>query len=402
MRIPYAYLKNQTWLYRRTYPKDLQPMLGSALKQSLKTGDAKLARTRAAEVNAKFEEIVAKAREGQEIPRPEPIRIAKPVFTPTVIIGTEPVKHLAAQYLNLRSDELRYGGFKSVKFSMKLLVSLYGERPVGELTREDGRRFLSLVAQLSPHAAKSFRSRSLGLEELVRRSTGTRITARTQKRIASQVTHFLNWLVHTGQLDENPFRNLVVEEKLRTNSYAVLTDEEVVQFLEVQDPMIGQLLQFCLLSGLRSGEASGLLREDLVHKGNLGWFIQVRPNRVRLLKTDAAERLVPLHAHLEQQLPALGTDRLFPELTVSRVTKRFADLRRKLELQRPGLVFHSTRKWFITQCERTGVPEHWTASIVGHQSARSENRLTYGIYSAGISDEQKRSIIDGIRLPAHG
>ena len=46
------------------------------------------------------------------------------------------------------------------------------------------------------------------------------------------------------------------------------------------------------------------------------------------------------------------------------------------------------------------MPEHFTASLVGHKSARSENKLTYGIYSAGISDEQKRSIVDQVRLPA--
>jgi integrase len=91
----------------------------------------------------------------------------------------------------------------------------------------------------------------------------------------------------------------------------------------------------------------------------------------------------------------------FLGLTVSMVTKEFAKFRAELGIDRPGLVFHSTRKWFITQCERTGVPEHFTASLVGHQSARSENRLTYGIYSAGISDEQKRAIVDGIRLPCH-
>jgi integrase len=85
---------------------------------------------------------------------------------------------------------------------------------------------------------------------------------------------------------------------------------------------------------------------------------------------------------------------------VQAVTKRFAQLRKRLGLERPGLVFHSTRKWFITQCERTGVPEHFTASLVGHKSARSENGITYGIYSAGISDDQKRSIIDQIRLPS--
>ncbi|MDU8910458.1 hypothetical protein [Aestuariicoccus sp. MJ-SS9] len=73
-----------------------------------------------------------------------------------------------------------------------------------------------------------------------------------------------------------------------------------------------------------------------------------------------------------------------------------------MALDRPGLVFHSTRKWFVTQCERTGVPEHWTASLVGHQSARSENGVTYGLYSTGISDEQKRGIVDQIRLPDGG
>ena len=85
-------------------------------------------------------------------------------------------------------------------------------------------------------------------------------------------------------------------------------------------------------------------------------------------------------------------------MTVDRVVKRYAFLRRKLTELR-GTVFHSTRKWFITQCERTGTPEHFTATLVGHHSARSANKLTYGLYSAGISDEQKRGIIDPVRLP---
>jgi len=36
---------------------------------------------------------------------------------------------------------------------------------------------------------------------------------------------------------------------------------------------------------------------------------------------------------------------------------------------------------------------------VGHHSARSANKLTYGLYSAGISDDQKREIVEGVRLP---
>ena len=107
-----------------------------------------------------------------------------------------------------------------------------------------------------------------------------------------------------------------------------------------------------------------------------------------------------LHTKLEQlldtSLPKQG--RLFPTLTVGKVLKAYAELRQTY----PNLtdtVFHSTRKWFITQCERTGVPEHYTATLVGHHSARSANKLSYALYSGGISDAHKREIVDGIRLP---
>ena len=142
------------------------------------------------------------------------------------------------------------------------------------------------------------------------------------------------------------------------------------------------------------------MAEDVIHKGNLGRFIKIQPNAIRQLKSRAAAREVPLHQILERlldtSLPRQG--RLFANLSVDRVVKAYARLRRSNpELQ--GTVFHSTRKWFITQWERTGTPEHFTASLVGHHSARSANKLTYGLYSAGISDAQKREIVDGVKLP---
>jgi hypothetical protein len=64
----YAYLKGQTWLYRRNYPEDVALLLGSkALKQSLKTGDAKTAASRAAEVNRRYETVVERVRRGPEV-----------------------------------------------------------------------------------------------------------------------------------------------------------------------------------------------------------------------------------------------------------------------------------------------------------------------------------------------
>ena len=63
--IRYAYLKGQTWLYRRNYPKEVAAVLGhQALKQSLKTSDAKVARQRAAEVNVRYEGTVQQVLSG--------------------------------------------------------------------------------------------------------------------------------------------------------------------------------------------------------------------------------------------------------------------------------------------------------------------------------------------------
>lgn len=400
IRIQYAYLKQQCWLYRRNYPKDLQPTLGQAYKQSLKTGDARVAKARAAEVNAKYEEIVAKAKAGGTVDRPKPVVVEAPVFSPITIIGKVTVTELARQYLNRRSNELQHGGFKSVRFSVGLFTSVYGARAIGSVSREDALAFVRKLADLGRHVGKSYRTKGYGLDRLVAVSEGERISPQTQRRIVTQVGHFLDWAVYEGQTKENPFKTVRVEAKGKVKHYEAMTDEEVARLLVLDDPKIGGLLRLCLLSGLRAGEAVGLVRDDLVWKGNLGWFCLVRPNEVRSLKTDAAERVVPLHSDLTPMLASLPpTGRLFPGLTVNVVTKQFGLLRAKAGVTRPGVVFHSSRKWFVTQCERAGVPEHWTATIVGHQSARSENRMTYGIYSAGISDEQKRSIVEKVGLP---
>nr|WP_319948468.1 DUF6538 domain-containing protein [uncultured Shimia sp.] len=407
-KIKYAYLKQQTWLYRRSYPKHLQPVLGQALKQSLKTGDARVAKARVNDVNANFAKIVSEAEAQVNSATPQPtnqgvvIRVAAPVFQRARMLGQTTVSELARLYLHKRSQELSPGTFKSVRFSLGLLVSVLGHRKISSLVRTDGQAFLNLIAKLSPNVGKSAATKGMSLKQLVALSTGAdkTIAPQTQKRIWKQVCQLFDWSVSEGHIGEHCFGALRVTAKVIVQSYAVLTDGEVVDLLVAEDPVLTPILSLCLLSGLRSGEACGLLAEDLTSKGNLGVFVRVRPNRLRGLKSKAAEREVPLHDQMLpiiQALPSEGP--LFPDLSVDRITKRFTILRRHLDLTRPGLVFHSTRKWFITQCERTGVPEHFTASLVGHQSARSENKLTYGLYSAGISDAQKRDIIDQVRLP---
>ena len=53
-QIKYVYKRHNTWVYRRTYPKHLQQLLGSSFKQSLKTTDATTAKARVAELNQTY------------------------------------------------------------------------------------------------------------------------------------------------------------------------------------------------------------------------------------------------------------------------------------------------------------------------------------------------------------
>ena len=411
-QIKYAYKTHNTWIYRRTYPKALQPILGTALKQSLKTGDATQAKTRVAELNQTFTTIIKEAQaHALATPHTAPatatqgprLAVGRPRYQRARLVGERLVADLAQAYLAETAERLRPGSYKSVRFALSLLTSHLGKHPVGDLSLSHGKEVLGYINQLSPNVRKYREGKEAGLSELAaisRAQEGITLTPQTQARILKQMSQFLDWCVGEGELEANPWEALKVKDRPEVHPHEVLTDKQVSVLLGAKDSVLHSALLFGLFTGMRSGEICGLMAEDVTAKGNLGRFVSIRPNAVRLLKSKAAEREVPLHGVLERlldtTLPTSG--RLFPHLTVDKVVKRYAKLRqRHPELH--GTVFHSTRKWFITQCERTGVPEHFTATLVGHHSARSTNKLTYGLYSAGISGAQKRQIVEGVRVP---
>lgn len=424
-RIMYASLQHNTWVYRRTYPRHLQPLLGSSLKQSLKTTDARVAKARVEELNATFAKVVSEAEASltannqttspTNAPAITPdtlqLHVTRPRYTRVLLQGDKTVAEMAKAYLEEQSQRLRPGSYKSVRFAMELLTSQLGSIPLNALTQAQGREVLSLISRLSPNIRKyrvAWGQPLIQLATLSEELEGQPLTAKTQGRIWEQMTGLIDWSVRQGELSANPWERLTIADKGESNPHAVLTDTQVSLILSAvseRSQVYGALL-FGLLTGLRSGEICGLTWGDIHRKGNLGRFVCVRPNQHRLLKSKAAEREVPLHPKLEAYLDGKNRspgslnpeDRLFPRLTVDSVVKAYAKLRNQHPTLQ-GTVFHSTRKWFVTQCERTGTPEHFTTSLVGHASARSANRITYGLYSAGISDDQKRAIVDGIRLP---
>lgn len=411
----YTQLKNTTWHYARNYPKDVRALLGKyKFKQSLKTSDAKVAHQRSIQVNARYEETVRRARKGlidaletEDWARELRVTVSdldlSALEFESKLRQAETTWKLGKLYLHEKAKNLTPGGYKSVRYSVNLFLSGYGKTAIDRIDREDGRAFLSNIAKLSSSVGKSSRYYNASLAVLLQEAQGRndQISAVTQRRIWDQVCGFLDWAVYEGHIRSNPFKSIRFEGRVIKNPYAVLSDPEVLAMLHHDRGPYAKLLKLCLLTGMRLGEAHGLLRSDLIQKGNLGTFIRLKSNEYRGLKTEAAHRQIPLHSEAEDVLRSCPEgDRLFAGINSNQVTKWFRKTAVAKGIYRPGLVFHSSRKWFITQCERQGVPEHFTASLVGHASARSNNGITYAIYSGGISDEQKRGIIDGLRLPS--
>ena len=182
-QIKYAYKTHNTWVYRRTYPKALQPLLGSALKQSLKTGDAREAKLRVAELNQTFTTIIKEAQAhalatphtdtatAAQGPR---LAVGRPRYQRARLVGERLVADLAQAYLAEVSQRLRPGSYKSVRFALELLTSHLGKHAVGDLSLSHGKEVLGYITQLSPNVRKYREGKDAGLAELAALLRSTR------------------------------------------------------------------------------------------------------------------------------------------------------------------------------------------------------------------------------------
>ena len=152
-QIKYAHKTHNTWVYRRTYPKALQPLLGSALKQSLKTGDAREAKLRVAELNQTFTTIIKEAQaHALATPHTAPataaqgprLAVGRPRYQRARLVGERLVAELAQAYLAEVSQRLRPGSYKSVRFALGLLGSHLGKYAVGDLSLSHGKEVLGV------------------------------------------------------------------------------------------------------------------------------------------------------------------------------------------------------------------------------------------------------------------
>ena len=116
------------------------------------------------------------------------------------------------------------------------------------------------------------------------------------------MSQFLDWCVGEGELAANPWEALKVKDRPEVHPHGMLTDDTGQRIAQCQ----GQGAAQC--TALRAPHRHALWGDLWAHggghhsKGEPGALCQHQAQQVRLLKSKAAEREVPLHGVLEELL----------------------------------------------------------------------------------------------------
>nr|WP_303704901.1 tyrosine-type recombinase/integrase [Brevundimonas naejangsanensis] len=236
-------------------------------------------------------------------------------------------------------------------------------------------------------------------------------TVKTLNSYISALSAYWSWLRRRHIVQENPWAGLSRREVDRSGNAEKrpFTDDEIKALLSgPANPTLRDMMLLAALTGMRQVEIGNLRVRD----AEGGVFVVTKS------KTTAGERSVPIHpdlaalvarrvkgkaadAYLLEELTAPASR---PERRGYKISERFTDYRRGLGLdarqdgrRQSDADFHSFRRWFATKAEQAGQPPHVISAVLGHKEGRQG--MTLGVYSAGPSLDQRRAVVEAVRLP---
>jgi integrase len=184
-----------------------------------------------------------------------------------------------------------------------------------------------------------------------------------------------------GLLTQAPEIQLLEGEKARET---VISEAELMQIARFCEPTMRAALILAYDTGLRAGEIVQLQWQDVRLEAGI-IELDHDEKRVNGLKSDKAERKVPITARLREVLTGMKhgapTDYVFRRrngrpLNVTWLSHRFVVARRAAKLPE-GMVFHSCRHSFLTRLGRTGIGLFGFMSVAGHASPEMSRKYVH-------------------------
>lgn len=368
-------------------------------------------------IEAQLQTAVAEMRaiSGEPLVRPrDTVRIA-PMPSPAASRPTPTVSQIAALYAEERMGRGTWSPRTAAQSQkiFQLIAELLGDKPMGEVSKDDIRRLGLSLVKLPANMTKRYPG--LSVAEVLSTTEGDESVARLEPRSVNKhyqhVRSLFVWAVEHDHLAQSPASILHDVEEGRAQDARKAFDDADIKALFAQvaakatEPYELWIPRIMAYTGCRMGEAAQLRKVDVRQEQGTWVFdfnLESAQKGRKNIKTGSGVRLVPVHPRLlelglAQFVCSVEDEFLFPEQmrytkdekrnNVDLLSKKLNRWRRQAGITDPRKQIQSFRGTLATRLKDLGVPEYQIAEILGHENSN----ITTGRYGSSPPHRQRRS-----------
>jgi integrase len=272
-----------------------------------------------------------------------------------------------------------------------LLVRIFGDIPIQNITHDDTDGFRSTLLKLPPGINKAPQWRDLTIGQVLQLNPSAVLSKSSVNKYMRRVCAMFNWAEEREHVAKNCFRKKAIKEDKKPNQRRDMLSGADLQALftpdqfhaEADKPFKYWLPLIALYTGARQNEIASMDGKDIRKIHGVWCFCFVTAKQ-----KDHTERIVPVHIHLQQlglieYAAQQQSGKLFPEMESTRdgygqaVSKWYGLYRRKCGLlETRNRDFHSYRHTVSTSLFRLDVKTELISEILGHVTVNSQNKST--------------------------
>lgn len=345
------------------------------------------------------------------------------------------LKDGADRYLTEELDLRSVSDKTSLKHRSLLnhIADFFGsDRAVGSITRADCNQLRDTLSRLPPNFGKRATGKRTLEQIAASNKTGATLAWETQNNYLRMADNLFGWMVKERLIPDNPasgispLRRRAAPETQRlpfnpgelqsifsAPLYTGCVDDEH-RFSRVGPNIVRRSRYWvpllALFTGMRMGEVLQLTPDHVRRSAQGTNFIVL--TRDMKLKTDGAEREIPIHPELERMGFLVWVEEkrnakagaLFDDVPASKhgyrsdiFTKRFASFLKKVDLaaaRRAKLCFHSFRHTFKDALNETEATEEIKDELCGWARAKKTGRR----YGTGLSADRLRPFVEQVEF----
>jgi integrase len=336
-------------------------------------------------------------------------------------------KFIAEKRINWGEKQRDSTEHKDYRPKISLFIELVGNKKGSQLTKRDVIKYKESLFKIPANRSKVKQYRNKSIIELLSSDIpeSELLSNTTIQNHFVKIGTFLDWMAQNGYCDSSlktPLHGVIKKTKIVSQHRDVFTEGDL-KLLFNNDyyfrnkhrkasqywiPLLG------LFTGARINELCQLYVSDIKEVDGV-WVIDINGEDSKKLKSLNAQRQVPIHSILINQLRFLehvkklrGKEtRLFPELEESRdgysqaFSKWFNRTYKKNvnvgQLETEQKNFHSFRHTLSNYYKQLGgIDEYRVAEIIGHKSETTS--ITYDRYGKSSAITQKKELIEQLKL----